>query len=312
MDRFLVAAVWVGRNHLPRFGDWLVVFCASTLLVFLGVAFGREYLPPGKDSHEVGGPLIRGFVRWDGAYYRDIAQRGYSYRFGKQSTIHFMPLYPLVSKGVQRVTGLSVNPAMVVTSHLCFLGALLLLATYTERRYGAEAPAARSLAVLLLAFVRNRDDLWRLRPRIPPLHKLGLLLILEPVWGMYVPDTPAWWGKFLTPGKVLFNTHALGPIYFLLALFLVVLGGVRGRLNRYELTLCLGLLLVPYWMTAYDSAMVSMARYVSVIVPLYSYGAALLARAPALLVAVASGMGGLLPGNLRRFVCPGALAHLTC
>jgi hypothetical protein len=38
--------------------------------------------------------------------------------------------------------------------------------------------------------------------------------------------------------------------------------------------------------------MVSMARYVAVIVPLYSYGAFLLSRLPLFLLAAASGVGG--------------------
>jgi hypothetical protein len=63
---------------LSRPMDWLLVFAGSTLVMVLGVAFGREYLPAGRDSAGVGGPLIRGFTRWDGNYYRAIAQDGYS------------------------------------------------------------------------------------------------------------------------------------------------------------------------------------------------------------------------------------------
>jgi hypothetical protein len=142
-----------------------------------------------------------------------------------------------------------------------------------------------------IAFLRDRDDLWRLRRRLPPFQKLQLLLILEPIWGLFVPGSSAYWGRFLTPGQALFNTHLAGPFYFVLALILAVVGERLGRLNRYELVLILGLILVPYWITAYDSALVSMARYVSVIAPLYSLGGFLLARLPALFLAVATGVG---------------------
>ena len=145
-----------------------------------------------------------------------------------------------------------------------------------------------------LAFVRDREDLWRARPRVPPLEKLRLLLILEPVWGMFVPGSGASWRKFTGPGQVLFGTYLVGPFAFLLGLLLVALGGVLRRLNRYELVLAVGLLLVPYVVTGYDSAMISMARYVSVTAPLYSFTGFLLARAPAPLPATLAGVGAVI------------------
>jgi hypothetical protein len=396
IDRARGGAAWARDHLLPRRADWLLVFAASTLVAVLGVAFGREYLPV-VGGVKPDGPLLDAFVRWDGAYYRDIARDGYSYRVGHQSTIHFTPLYPLLSRGVRDVTGLSVNAALVLTSHLCFLAALALLAGYTERRYGAEAPAARSLAVLAvgfvptgvffhlayteslflllvvaelvlierrahpllvalvaclgvvarpvgvalvpplllyawhyggsverslcwvclclpvalaglaafmgycdwafgdpLAFVRDREDLWRARPRVPPLEKARLLLTLEPVWGMFVPGSGAYWGKFMRPGHLLFGTYLIGPFAFGLVLLLIVLGGVLRRLNRYELVLAAGLVLVPYVVTGYDSAMISMARYLTVIVPLYSFGGFLLSRAPAPLAACLAAVGGVI------------------
>jgi hypothetical protein len=373
------------------------VFATSTALVLLGVVAGGEYVPPGRDNLGVGGPLINGFVRWDGHYYRAIAEDGYSYWVGKASTIHFMPLYPVLSRGVRRLTGLPTKYALVLTTHLCFLGALALLSRYTERRYGAEVPTAGKFAVLALgflptsvffhvayteslfvllclcqllliqrgahpllvalvvclgvvarpvgvamvpplilyawrsggrgvralgllflclaiafaglglfmgycssafgdalAFMRDREDLWRLRPRLPLLAKLRLLLLLEPLWALFVPGSRSYWGRFLTPGQVCFNTYPLGPLYFVGGVLLVTMGGWRGRLNRYEVTLALGLLLVPYWLTGYHSALVSMARYVSVIPPLYSFGGLLLSRIPAAVVGFLAVLGGLM------------------
>jgi hypothetical protein len=143
-----------------------------------------------------------------------------------------------------------------------------------------------------IAFARDRDELWRLRPRVPPLEKLGRLLILEPVWGVFVPTSSAFWGSFLKPEESLFNTHLAGPFYFLAALALLVWGARSGRLNRYEVALAAGLLLIPYGMTAHESALVSMARYVSVVAPLYPFVGCLLARAPAYCLGVAAGVVG--------------------
>jgi len=147
-----------------------------------------------------------------------------------------------------------------------------------------------------ISFMRDRDDLWRLRPRLPTLEKLRVLLVLEPLWGMFVPASSSYWGRFLTREDVFFNTHALGPFYFVFAVALMVLGCMRGRLNRYELSLSIGLILIPYWLTAYDSAMVSMARYVAVIAPLYSYGGMLLARAPVVVSVILAAVGGVFMG----------------
>jgi hypothetical protein len=145
-----------------------------------------------------------------------------------------------------------------------------------------------------LAFMRNRTDLWRLRARLPILDKAQLLLLLEPLWSLFVPGSESYWGRLLTSNQVWWNTYPLGPLYFVGALTLVAVGIWNGRLNRYETTLALGLILIPYWLVGYDIAMVSMARYLSVIPPLFSYGGLLLARAPKPLVAVAAGLGGVL------------------
>jgi hypothetical protein len=68
--------------------------------------------------------------------------------------------------------------------------------------------------------------------------------------------------------------------------------GWRNRwLNAEELLLTGGLLLIPYWLIGYEIQMVAMARYVSVIVPLYPVLGRLLARLPP------SVQGGLLGVN---------------
>src|SRR4051794_28540347 len=309
-------------RDLPVDKTSLAVFAGSTFLVVAGIALGWKVRPPANGQRPPRS-WMDAFVRWDGNYYRAIAQDGYSYRAHRQSTIHFMPLYPLVSRGVQRLTGLSAEAALVLTSHVCFLAALVLLGAYTERRYGAEAPAARARAVIALgflptsvffhlayteslflllvlgqlmliergahpllvalaaclgvvarpvgvamvlplalyawrfggggersagwvcitvplallglagfmaycnwafadplAFARGRDDLWRVRARVPGWEKVRLLLSLEPLWGMFVPTSTGYWGRLLTPLQACFNTHLAGPFYLLLALLL--------------------------------------------------------------------------------------------
>jgi hypothetical protein len=126
--------------------DWAWVFVGSTLVAVLGVTFGRQFVQRAPSISSVDYPLRQGFVRWDAAYYRDIATLGYVYRPG-QAPIHFMPGYPLAVRGVQELSGAPIEWAMVFTSHACLLAALMILSNYTERRYGAVHPAARAAAL---------------------------------------------------------------------------------------------------------------------------------------------------------------------
>ncbi|HLN31979.1 MAG TPA: hypothetical protein VK395_29880, partial [Gemmataceae bacterium] len=45
------------------------------------------------------------FVHWDAHYYTDIAENGYSYAPGQQSTIHFFPAYSVTARLLSSCTG---------------------------------------------------------------------------------------------------------------------------------------------------------------------------------------------------------------
>lgn len=131
--------------------DWLTCFLCSSLVVGLGVAFAQRFVLPSAPGDERS--FIHCMVRWDGGYYRGIARDGYSFRPGRQSTIHFWPLYPLLARGVTTLSGLPTEYALVLVSHLCFAAALFLLGKYIDLRLGAEAPGVRSTSLLALAFL---------------------------------------------------------------------------------------------------------------------------------------------------------------
>ena len=404
----MTSAPPAATRRLPRTPvrwDWVAVVAASTAVVVLGVAFGREFLAPGTHTSGAGGPLVNGFVRWDGNYYRDIATEGYFDRPG-QAPVHFLPGYPLVVRGVVAVTGLRVEAAMVFAAHACLLAAAALLARYTDRRHGAAHPGARSAALVVLGFfppavffhmgysesqfllicvgaltlidrgahplwvaalaalgtvtrpvglalvppallyawqfgggrwrsagwaciclpvalagmaalmgyfdhafgdpilfARGRDDLWRFRPELPPGEKLLTLLALEPVWDVFDPDSPAWWGRSCdSAADAVFSTYPANPVVFVLALGLTAWGAHRGLMNRYELLMTAGLLAIPYWAAGYDVNMVSMARYVTVVAPLYPVAGVLLRRAgPGGLAGLAGCGSVLMAGYAGRF-----------
>jgi hypothetical protein len=142
-------------RSIPGLGQrlhWLICFVSSTLVVLLGVDFGRLCVIPGP-WYKTPEPFIESMVHWDGAYFCGIAQNGYSYTPGKASTIHFFPFYPLLGWCLMKLTGLSSQPALIVLSHICFAASLYLLGRYISLRHGADYDKARAAALLTLSFL---------------------------------------------------------------------------------------------------------------------------------------------------------------
>jgi Gpi18-like mannosyltransferase len=78
------------------------------------------------------------FSHWDGAWYRQIATRGYDYaNDGKYHSVAFFPLFPLVIRGVMSL-GLPFNVAGTLVNNLAFLGALLFLYFWAQARHGTK------------------------------------------------------------------------------------------------------------------------------------------------------------------------------
>ncbi|HLJ95617.1 MAG TPA: mannosyltransferase family protein [Gemmataceae bacterium] len=377
---------WLLRRRSPaRRGlqlQWLICLAGSTVVVLLGVDFGRQFVIPGP-WFKAPEPFVESMVHWDGGYFFRIAESGYTHTPGQPSRVHFFPLYPLIGSLVSKVTGWSVQLALVVVSHLFFAAALFLLGQYMDRRYGAEQHAERSAALLALSFVpagmffhmayteslflllcivelylidcrvhplfvalvaglaiatravgvgllaplllylaryarrpkaflgwcclclplalsgvivyglycqwafgdafatlRDRATLWAMRP-LPALpEKVLALATLQPVWEIFVPSSSAYWRIFTSTAQIPFSLYVANPLYFVGALAAVVIGWWNRWLNRYEIGATLGLLFVPYWTLGHESQMVSMARYVVVIAPVYLVAGKLLAKLP--------------------------------
>lgn len=379
--------------------DWLGCFASSTMLVILGVCFGRAYIPASPDHVHVLGrtqneSFIESFANWDGAWYRKLANEGYSEHAGEYSGIHFFPLYPMLGKCFAKVTGLPIEYSLVFLSNLCFLAALYVYSQYVDLRTKPAGPPIRTLALMSLAFLpsgvffhfayteslflllcivtlllierrsnpfavagvvalatatravgvalllplvayvhsraknwqsslvvlcfccplalaglfsfmlyclHSRGDAfaffyraWDAEPPLPFLDKLFLLETLQPVWSVYLPSSPSFWGRNMDARLAFFTLYAVSPLYFVSALGLVIAGWKYRWMNRYELLLALGLLCIPYWFTAYESRMMGMPRYVSVIFPLYFAVAHLLAKSPLVVNAALLAICGLM------------------
>jgi hypothetical protein len=118
---------------LPSVRMGLTCYAVSTLLVFLGVAMGHGLLPKPPHSDRFYSYL----VNWDGGWYLGIVQRGYFSDPQGQTSAAFFPAYPVLGWMAAQATGVRPEVALVIVSHVCFAGALILLAAYVRLRFAA-------------------------------------------------------------------------------------------------------------------------------------------------------------------------------
>ena len=66
------------------------------IVVVLGCVLAH---PAGRVAQAPGGHRwIEPWYRWDGNWYAEIAERGYSYRPGSESSVAFLPMLPLLMR----------------------------------------------------------------------------------------------------------------------------------------------------------------------------------------------------------------------
>jgi hypothetical protein len=131
-----------------------------------------------------------------------------------------------------------------------------------------------------LAFARTQQH-WQVRgPTVDPLDKVVSLVSGHAVWSVYDPGDAAWWGRSDGRDNPQLGLAFFNPIYFVLTVGLVILGGFKRWLTRYELLLSAGLLLIPYVTKGYENGMLSHARFAAVVFPAYIVLGQLLSRVP--------------------------------
>ncbi len=131
-----------------------------------------------------------------------------------------------------------------------------------------------------LAFAQTQDN-WRMRPAVSCATKVGDLLTLESVRGVFDPESPCYWQRSATEINPLFSLHFANPIYWLTGLLLIGIGAWKRWLTSYELWIAMSLLLVPYVFRGHEMCMTGMARFTAVVFPIYLVLAQLLVRLPA-------------------------------
>lgn len=365
----------LARSNWPR--DVLagvVVYAVTTVPVAVGLALAST---PGMLTHRLGEPagLLESVCYHDGGHFLNILSNGYSYDPNEQSTIAFLPGYPLAAWLVERLAGLSPRVALLVASNAAFAAALVLLSAYLRSREPGDPPGTRAATllaagfcpvgfyfrmayseslffaavVLLMLGLARRWPAWvlafiagaatgirtvgvaasasvivhiltdpargPLRKRLltatplAPLGCWGLLAFMgyqyaefgdpvafiqtqrhwfvytpetpswaarwerlataEPIWRVYLPGSPRYWGNVDTHGNPLLGLAFWNPIAFVLGVIAVGFGWFRGRLTRAEVVLAAGLLLIPYVSRADEMSMMSQSRFASVVAPVY-------------------------------------------
>ena len=89
-----------------------------------------------------------GWVRYDGAWYADIAKRGYWYIPGRQSSVAFFPTYPLLMRGVGNVID-NIPLAGILVTIACGAGSLVAFHQWCRDRLSPQA-ALTAVACLAL------------------------------------------------------------------------------------------------------------------------------------------------------------------
>jgi hypothetical protein len=140
---------WVAANAAPlgvfaasRAGLCLLMYLSLALLPARDGAFWRAY-PENL--------LLDGWVRWDAAWYYDIAAQGYTnmpVHEQVQRDTAFFPLYPLLMRGLSAIIP-DLYICGLVISNLAFLLALILIYRLASARYDASV-AQRAIVLLAI------------------------------------------------------------------------------------------------------------------------------------------------------------------
>ena len=145
--------------------------------VLVAVAYGiarlwREHAHPGDLTIQ----LHQGLFAWDGAFYRDIASRGYDAL--PEAALRFFPLYPLFGRGLGWMLGGNEGLALLLIANVSALaaGALmhrLVLVDLADRR--TAQLSASLLALAPPAFVL----VWAYAEALYLVCAIGMLLALR-------------------------------------------------------------------------------------------------------------------------------------
>jgi hypothetical protein len=127
---------------------FVVIGAALLVWVFVSAEFGFQHPNYHRPEPFRGAGLLEGWLRFDGNWYRNIVEEGYTYNTEIASTVAFFPAYPMAI----RVVGFFVRDVAlgaIIVSALAGFGASILYYRWCADRLSPLA-ARTSLLVLLL------------------------------------------------------------------------------------------------------------------------------------------------------------------
>jgi len=125
------------------------------------------------------------------------------------------------------------------------------------------------------------EMVWRVRASPESIGASFVKLItFEPIRNTYNAASPCYWGRYIPRNAALLNLNFANPIFFVATALLLVLGIIKGWLDRREAALGATLLLIPYVMQSCRQCTISEARFASIVFPAYLVVGHLLARLP--------------------------------
>jgi Gpi18-like mannosyltransferase len=131
--------------------ETLAIYLCSRLAVFLGVMFGKAYVPLGNDTWLGGDQWYHRLLRWDSEWYKIIASEGYKYNGdpGETQTVVFYPLYPALCRLVSEILRIDLVDSMLLVANLAGAAAVLLLFKLVQQRFEDRTALA---TVALISF----------------------------------------------------------------------------------------------------------------------------------------------------------------
>jgi len=129
----------------------LAIFGVSRLIMLMGFVFSVTYVKPSTAPGlwNISTAWWRYLLRFDSAYYLDIARQGYAYNGNplQMQNIVFFPGYPLMVRLAAWVLPVSLPFSAIFVSNLCAVGAIVLLYGLISRLWG------RDVALVTVALV---------------------------------------------------------------------------------------------------------------------------------------------------------------
>jgi hypothetical protein len=128
----------------------IAYYYLTSLVVFLAVVAGATLLVRSHYALPHAGGFAGHFAYGNGGDYVAVAQDGYDFDPRAQSYVAFFPVFPLLGRGVMRLTGVEPQVALVLVSNAALAGAFVALLAYARLRMADAPPDAAEFALLAL------------------------------------------------------------------------------------------------------------------------------------------------------------------